>query len=67
MRKRTFTISHFLCPECHNVIPLPRKANRSRENGHIKDIYCPYCNKVQHTLEYKDNQAIRNMNGEEIM
>jgi hypothetical protein len=66
MKRRTYTISQFLCPECQNVIPLPRKANRSRENGHIKDLYCPYCNKVQKTIEYKDGQAIRNMDGEEV-
>lgn len=66
MRKRSFTISQFVCPECNNIIPLPRKSNRNRETGHIKDLYCPYCDKVQKTLEYKSDQPIRNMYGETV-
>ena len=66
MRKRNFTISRFVCPGCSNIIPLPRKSNRNRETGHIKDLYCPYCDKVQKTLEYKSNQPIWNMCGEAV-
>ena len=65
-KRQSYTISHFLCPECGNEIPLPRRSNRNRESGHIKDIYCPYCNKVQQFLEFKSNQPIRNMDGEEV-
>ena len=62
----TYTISNFLCPECGNTIPLPRKSFRPRENNHIKDIYCPWCNKVQKTLEYKENQPITTLAGEKL-
>ena len=58
-------ISQFVCPECNHIIPLPR-SHKQRKNGHVKDIYCPWCAKVQHTIEYKDNQPIRNLDGEVI-
>lgn len=61
-----YTISQFLCPECEHTIPLPRKKQSARKNGHIKDIYCPWCNKIQHTKEYKINQPIRNIKGDII-
>lgn len=60
-----YKISQFKCPGCGNIIPLPRCKN-ARENGHIKDIYCPWCDKIQHTTEYKDNQPIRNFAGDLI-
>ena len=60
-----YTISQFICPECGRIIPLPRCKN-ARENGHIKDIYCPWCDKVQHTMEFKSNQPIYNLDGELI-
>ena len=60
------TISQFICPDCGNVIPLPRRRQSQREDKHIKDIYCPWCNKVQHTIEYKYDQPIRNLAGDKI-
>lgn len=62
-----FTISQFKCQECGHIIPLPRKKKREREKGHIKDIYCPWCDKVTKTIEYKPNQPITNGNGEELV
>lgn len=64
MRRQKFDISRFVCPECGNIIPLPRKTKKERESGHIKDIFCPWCDKVQKTIEYKENQPIRNANGD---
>lgn len=64
MRRQSYNISNFLCPECNHLIPLPRKRKSERETGHIKDIYCPWCDKVQKTIEYKENQPIRNANGD---
>ena len=65
MKRQTFTISQFLCPECNGIIPLPR-VKRNREKGHIKDLYCPWCKTVQKTKEYKINQLIMNSLGELI-
>ena len=61
-----YTTSQFICPKCNHTIPLPRRRQSQRANKHIKDIYCPWCNKVQHTREYKYDQPIRNLAGELI-
>lgn len=66
MHRQKYDISQFVCPGCNKTIPLPRKMKKPRENGHIKDIYCPWCDKVQKMAEYKSNQPIRNGLGEEI-
>ena len=46
-RNNTFTISYFTCQNCGMIIPLPRKKNRQREHGHIKDLWCPCCLKIK--------------------
>lgn len=40
---RNTEITYFQCPECLLEFPIPRKKERRREKGHIKDIYCPKC------------------------
>lgn len=59
-----YTISQLICPKCNHVIPIPRKMSYARKKGHIKDVYCPWCNKVQHTIEYQTNEPIKNLDGE---
>lgn len=53
MVKRDIDISLFICPECGGKFPLPRRQSKKREKGHIKDLYCPYCNKVVKTMEIR--------------
>lgn len=61
-----YTISQFVCPDCGGILPLPRRCKKPRENGHIKDLYCPWCNDIKKMTEYKSGQPIRNMDGEII-
>ena len=57
MRKvRGCVISNFVCQECGTVVPLPRNHGRQRENGHVKDIWCPKCKCVSKFKEVKYNQ-----------
>ena len=51
-KKKRSTISNFICPECGLEFPIPRKIGQQREKGHIKDLYCPICNKIQKFTEY---------------
>lgn len=53
MRKRKYNISYFICPECDNLFPLPRHKGSQRNKGHVKDLYCAYCNKVVKTTEIR--------------
>ncbi len=46
-KRKVRVISNFICPECGLNFPLPRTHGEQRKNGHIKDVYCPKCNKVQ--------------------
>ena len=39
---------------------------KQRKNGHIKDIYCPKCDKIQQFQEYKYNQVYKTLDGEII-
>ena len=54
MRRQKFVISHFYCNECKTDMPLPRKRGKMRENGHIKDLYCPVCKKIRKFTERRE-------------
>jgi uncharacterized protein YbaR (Trm112 family) len=64
LSKQNYTISYCYCPECKHSIPIPRRNNIKRKNGHIKDLYCPYCNKVTKMTEVKEGQYTRNLDGD---
>lgn len=63
-KRKVRVISNLICPECGLNFPLPRTHGEKRKNGHIKDVYCPKCNKVQKFKEYKYNQSYRTLDGE---
>ena len=65
-KKKIRVISNFICPECGLNFPLPRNHGRQRKNGHIKDIYCPKCDKIQKFREYKYKQVYKTLDGEII-
>lgn len=64
MKQGKYAISDMVCPGCGKSFPIPRKKDRKRENGHIKDIYCPFCKTVQGMREYWWTQAHKNMAGD---
>lgn len=63
MKKRNYSISYFICPECGNVFPLPRKKGSKRNKGHIKDLYCVDCNKIVKTTEIRSGDYYKDKNG----
>lgn len=65
-KKKRSTISNFICPECGLEFPIPRKIGQQREKGHIKDLYCPICNKIQKFTEYTYKQSYKTLEGEII-
>lgn len=44
-KKRKVTIEYYICPGCELRFPIPRR--RRREEGHIKDLWCPNCKTEQ--------------------
>jgi predicted RNA-binding Zn-ribbon protein involved in translation (DUF1610 family) len=56
LKKGKTTASSFICLECGKMgIPIHRK--RSREKGHVKDLYCVHCGKVTHQMELRNNTS----------
>lgn len=51
-RAKRFAISNFVCPQCNNMIPLPRP-HKQREKDHKKNIYCPYCDSTMLMTEIR--------------
>lgn len=45
MRKGSFDLSNLICLECGNIFIIPRRSKKRRCDGHIKDLWCPYCKK----------------------
>lgn len=58
IRDKKFVTSDFICQECGFKFPLPRRKFKQREKGHIKDIYCPKCNKITKFKEIRFNDFI---------
>ena len=50
-RKIAYEISDLTCPECGNRFLIPRRSNKLRKDGHIKDIWCPFCSKETKMVE----------------
>lgn len=65
MRKRQYEITEFICPQCGNKFPLPRPSGRKREKGHIKDLWCPFCQEKVKFKEVKSNEVHTTLNGTE--
>lgn len=67
MRKRNnVLLSQCVCQKCQTVLTVPRIHGQMRENGHVKDLWCPTCKQVEHFTEIKYNQFYKNMLGEVI-
>jgi hypothetical protein len=50
----TYTISDFHCTCCGaKGIPVPRKASRQREHGHLKKLYCLPCKAETNHIEVR--------------
>ena len=49
-------ISDFYCTCCgHKGIPVWRKNGQAREPGHLKKMFCLYCQKETNMVEIKQN------------
>ena len=51
---RSYSVSKLICPECGKAMFVPRKNGRKREIGHIKDVWCPFCKKIQKMTEVRE-------------
>ena len=65
-RRDWYNISTFVCPDCGTEMPIPRWLGRRREKGHIKDLYCPKCKKIQKFKEFNNKECYKTLDGELI-
>lgn len=50
----SITISDFYCTKCgRKGISIPRKNNKRREAGHLKNLYCPFCKDIHNAAEVR--------------
>lgn len=42
-KRRCVIINKFRCCKCGGDMMLPRTKGYQRKDGHIKDMWCPYC------------------------
>jgi len=53
---RAFLFSDFYCTCCgRKSFPIIRQLGKEREPGHLKKLYCIYCQKEQNMVEIKNN------------
>lgn len=53
-RSDNFTISEMYCTECGNKgINIPRSPGQMREPGHLKNLYCIYCQRSTNHCEIR--------------
>lgn len=53
---RNKLMSDFYCTNCGKKgIPILRKKGSERENGHLKKMFCIYCNQEENMVEIKPN------------
>lgn len=58
MKRNNFTLSDFICPECGNIITLPRLINKERARYHMKKIWCYKCNKEINHIELQNSDFL---------
>lgn len=49
--RRNFTISDVYCSQCGMKTTVPRKKNKQREKGHVKDVWCVHCKTITKHIE----------------
>lgn len=51
---RLQNFSDFYCTKCgHKGIPIIRKSGKAKEPGHLKKLFCLYCNEEENMVEIK--------------
>lgn len=67
LKRRKTEISTCICPECDQRMYVPRLKSMTKEKGHHKKIWCPFCQKEMNMTEYRGSKDVyRNMLGETI-
>ena len=56
MKSKSTKGSNFICLKCGGMgIPIQRR--RSREKGHVKDLYCIHCGETTKQMELREDSG----------
>ena len=50
-RRNDSFIVYYRCNCCNGEVTVPRQKGRRRGEGHIKDLWCPYCKAAEKFVE----------------
>jgi DNA-directed RNA polymerase subunit RPC12/RpoP len=56
--RRQVSIHYLKCLGCGKSFPIPRHPCKQRPKNHIKDIFCPYCGKIEKFIENIDSSKL---------
>lgn len=54
MKKRSFDMRTFRCPECGGTAKAAKRADRRTGPGHIKTMWCPWCRDMRDMVQIED-------------
>lgn len=61
-----YEISKCICPECGKQFPIPRIKGNRREKGHVKNLWCPFCQKTVKMVEIREKDFYTTIDGKII-
>ena len=61
MRKGSFDFTNLVCLECGYIFTIPRRTYKLKNNGHIKDLWCPRCKNVNKHYEIRNIDSFMNL------
>ena len=65
VKMKNIVISTCVCPKCNGEMFVPRKLNKTRNKGHLKKLWCPFCKKIRNMMEFRETKEYaKNMLGE---
>lgn len=51
MKKRDITERRFKCCKCGYICIAFKKSNRRTSEGHLKNLYCPFCKTTHNFIQ----------------
>ena len=57
MKRKTY-YTDLICPECGKIQVIYRRRTMQKKIGHIKDLWCPNCQKVCKFIELRDRDML---------
>ena len=57
-RRSTYSISTCVCPNCNNKMYVPRSNGMTKNKGHQKHMWCPFCKETKPMREIRERDFV---------